>query len=472
MGNGGATGFLNAQNAFVSENTLLKFNLSSDKTFAAAISSYADGAIVTGAVEKAGNGKLTLTKDWHHGGGVTLSRGTLQLGSGSSAEGKIVRSDINISNANAKLIINFNEDYDLNFPGWTNQGTVWVFPPKQCIITGVGSVEKTGSGALKALGNNTCTGQFTHSAGKLHINKWAGKYVQNSGATLAAPATQSANIELASMQLNGGGYLESSINRSSIPILNSHIVVGGAFSATGNTTIIPTITGTTGAEQFALIEAGSGLNNTAYFTLNLPAYPQATLTAENNKLLLSLTSVAADRESPTASNRNITVGAITATTVQISWTKATDNVTPQNQIKYIVSCTQGTSVISISEAMTDVSTYTITNLNPDNEYTLNVFAMDEANNILDYTPIVARTSGNTGIESIETAGIKIWVENYELRIANYENAGNDLVAIYSTTGQLIAKSKLSNSNSINISNIPNGVYIVRIGNYTGKFVKK
>jgi hypothetical protein len=91
-----------------------------------------------------------------------------------------------------------------------------------------------------------------------------------------------------------------------------------------------------------------------------------------------------------------------------------------------------------------------------------------------------RVSGNTlqlapsqsGIESIETAGIKIWVENYELRIANYENAENDNVAIYSTTGQLIVNTKLSNSNSVNISNIPNGVYIVRIGNYTGKFIKK
>jgi hypothetical protein len=78
----------------------------------------------------------------------------------------------------------------------------------------------------------------------------------------------------------------------------------------------------------------------------------------------------------------------------------------------------------------------------------------------------------TGIETLYSLGVNIWVENScNLRIENYEVLGNTSITIYNTVGQTIYHSRLT-SNSINISDWTNGVYLVKIGKYVEKIVKK
>jgi len=65
--------------------------------------------------------------------------------------------------------------------------------------------------------------------------------------------------------------------------------------------------------------------------------------------------------------------------------------------------------------------------------------------------------------------LRIIIENGELKIEN--GRLNDTVRIYNLSGQIILNSQLSILNSINISHLPHGVYIVRVGKQAAKFVK-
>jgi hypothetical protein len=91
----------------------------------------------------------------------------------------------------------------------------------------------------------------------------------------------------------------------------------------------------------------------------------------------------------------------------------------------------------------------------------------------------AAITDETGIEGVQSEDVKVWIVNDELRIANYEILGTDKVAVYNISGQLILNPQLpkgersfSTIHSINVSGWANGMYIVKIGRYTGKVIKK
>jgi hypothetical protein len=58
----------------------------------------------------------------------------------------------------------------------------------------------------------------------------------------------------------------------------------------------------------------------------------------------------------------------------------------------------------------------------------------------------------------------------ELKITNYELRDGEMIQIYNTSGQLVETRRAVSS--INISNLPNGTYIVKVGNKTAKIVKE
>jgi outer membrane autotransporter protein len=120
------------------------------------------------ALTKSGTGTLTLTGDFDHSGGTTLSDGTLQIGDGGTT-GAI---DDDITN-NAALT--FNRSDDITYAD---------------VISGTGSLTKSGSGKLTLSGTNTYTGTTTVSAGTLAINgSIVSALTLQNGATLGGTGT-------------------------------------------------------------------------------------------------------------------------------------------------------------------------------------------------------------------------------------------------------------------------------------------
>ncbi|MDR3266334.1 MAG: T9SS type A sorting domain-containing protein [Tannerella sp.] len=64
------------------------------------------------------------------------------------------------------------------------------------------------------------------------------------------------------------------------------------------------------------------------------------------------------------------------------------------------------------------------------------------------------------------------VVNGELKIENSGLKTGDIIQIYDINGKNIVNCQLSIINSINVSALPSGIYFVKIGNKTEKFVKK
>jgi hypothetical protein len=80
------------------------------------------------------------------------------------------------------------------------------------------------------------------------------------------------------------------------------------------------------------------------------------------------------------------------------------------------------------------------------------------------------TTPVTAIQNTKANSISLVVSGNMLQVNNIQPSDN--VVIYNTTGQAVKMHKGAGSNAnISISDIPNGLYIVKSGNYTGKFVK-
>ncbi|MBW5814647.1 autotransporter-associated beta strand repeat-containing protein, partial [Yersinia kristensenii] len=153
IGNGGTTGSVAGD---IINNSALSFNRSDALTYGGVISG-------SGSLVKAGNDVLTLTGNNTFTGDTTISAGTLQIGNGGTT-GAIAGNIINNS------VLSFNRSGILAYDG---------------VISGSGSLVKTGNSMLILTGDNTFTGDTTISAGTLVVGNnttgsVAGNIINNS----------------------------------------------------------------------------------------------------------------------------------------------------------------------------------------------------------------------------------------------------------------------------------------------------
>lgn len=137
FGNGGTTGLISGN---VTNNGAMIVNLSSSATYAGVISG-------NGTFEKAGSNTLSLTGTNTFSGGTTISAGTLRIGNGGTT-GSITGNIVNNS------ILSFNRSNSFTFSN---------------LISGTGSVDKSGAGTVTLTAANTYTGGTSVSQGTLRL---------------------------------------------------------------------------------------------------------------------------------------------------------------------------------------------------------------------------------------------------------------------------------------------------------------
>lgn len=257
IGNGGAGGSLLGN---ISNNGALVFNRSGSLTFDGLVSG-------TGTLTQAGPGTLVLTGNHSYSGGTSISAGTLQLGAGGTS-GSVAG---NISN-NGALV--FNRGDSLSYAG---------------IISGTGTLNKQGAGALTLSGANTYTGATTVSAGRLLVTgSLAGLVQVNSGATLGgtgniggavtvanggtlAPGTSPGTLSMASLVLNPDSILEYELGLPNVVGggVNDLVSVAGNLTLDGHLNVVNV--GAFGNGVYRLFDYGGTLTNNGLLFGSLPS---------------------------------------------------------------------------------------------------------------------------------------------------------------------------------------------------------
>ncbi len=153
-----------------------------------------------------------------------------------------------------------------------------------------------------------------------------------------------------------------------------------------------------------------GLDLTDFFTLTTktPVYNDLVGKAFTNKADVKTafdtaveiqkaaeSSAAADITPPVVSGEFISISGLTQTCVTLSWEKASDNASIQENLSYLVYRSDSDNIDSVHDAeingtalgqyATDICTLYITGLNPGNTYYFNVIVMDEGGNKTAYS---------------------------------------------------------------------------------------
>ncbi|RTL99911.1 MAG: autotransporter outer membrane beta-barrel domain-containing protein [Hyphomicrobiales bacterium] len=188
LGNGGTTGSITGN---VTNNSILAFDRSDDVTFAGAISG-------SGAVVQQGTGSTTLTNTNSYGGGTTISAGTLIGQATSFGSGNILD--------NAALV--FDQPANATF---------------SAVISGTGTLTKTGLGNLSLTGINTLNGPTTIEAGKLSVDG----SLANSTVTILDGGALGGNGTVGSTTLQAGGVIAPGNSIGQLTIQGNFAGAGG-----------------------------------------------------------------------------------------------------------------------------------------------------------------------------------------------------------------------------------------------------
>jgi autotransporter-associated beta strand protein len=174
---------------------------------------FTGGSIEADTLTKTGAGTLILTGDNTYSGGTTVSTGTLQIGNGGTTGS--VTGDI-ANNAN----VTFNRSNDLTYGN---------------VISGNGTLTKTGAGTLTLSGANTHSGATTVNAGTLNLTGSLANSAVNvsNTAALTLSGTARKSVSLASgatLNAYSGGNIGGDLDAAGA---NLNFYLPSTFAANG-----------------------------------------------------------------------------------------------------------------------------------------------------------------------------------------------------------------------------------------------
>ena len=111
--------------------------------------------------------------------------------------------------------------------------------------------------------------------------------------------------------------------------------------------------------------------------------------------------------------------AISPTAIEVKWTPATDNVTTQEKLRYQVKCIRHSDgkEVKTSPELTNQTEYTITGIEPETEYRIQITVWDEANNSDGYGDPIVKTPPAADTEKPKPGG---YVDGYPKAISPTE----------------------------------------------------
>jgi autotransporter-associated beta strand protein len=400
IGNAGTTGAV-AGNISLAAGTVLSFSRTNRYTCngkisgAGSIGKYLDGELILGGVNDY-TGRTTV-----EGGKLTLSStGTIEGSSSIELTNATSKFDISAGTKTIKSLRSSKATAEVILGAKTltvNETGTQTFAGK--ISGDNGRITKAGTGALTLSGTNTATGELLLSAGTLSLSSnWAGNLTQFSGTALNV----NGYINIGKLLSLQGG----TINMNLTTATPSRLIVSGSLSTNGKTAL--NVTSSNPCNR-ALLTATDGGVSTMPFTLNTTGTLSATATTLSFALGSSPSLYGRDMP-PTVSNKTITAGTVTENSIDISWTKATDDVTAANELDYIVSWrkiaemtwthnglyseydynsteTSAWQTIYLSNS----DTWTIPGLQENKEYEVGVEVRDKTGNSTSYRTIKVKT---------------------------------------------------------------------------------
>ena len=356
--------------------------------------SYSYNGVISGGgtVVHDGSGTTTLNGINTYTGYTVVDSGTLILGASGSIENSArlllydaskfqISSNKTIKNLGstsdaAEIAIGANSTLTIGTAGGTD-GEVY-YKGK---FTGAGNVTKTGNGQLTMDGDNSATGTLTLSQGMFmkFSKNWAGNFVKSANDGWLEII---GNVTIGGTLTLQGGDIYMDLTQSPV----SKFLVTGGVTASGNN-VLNITTGTVSNQ--VLIQAAHGIDNTNSFSVaNIPGLT-ATLSANGTQLILNAT--VTDNTPPVPGpgvhgTMNMADG-----TASLSWVAATDNLTPQENLRYFVyqSLSNNISTVANCEAngtllnsggSLNLTSHEVTGLQIGTTYWFNVVVSDQAGN--------------------------------------------------------------------------------------------
>ena len=202
----------------------------------------------------------------------------------------------------------------------------------------------------------------------------------------------------------------------------------------------------------------TGLSAGTEYTLAVEAFDAAGNKSSKAEIRVS-TTTPADNTAPTAPANLVAEPA--ETSIALSWTASTDNVGVAGYVVYL----NGDSLQTVTE-----TSWTVSGLSSETEYTLAVEAFDEAGNKSEKATITQRTI-ITGIESVKESELTVYPNPFSSFII-IESEENWEATIYDISGKAVLKINVdAGVTRVNTSEMKKGVYLVKCGTDTFKLIK-